>query len=109
MVERGIEPTQPPRDIIEDYSIPALYTEISMLRGKIKNLEETRTKEVEYRQPEPLNKQVVDLLRSGGSWPSTRIIKELGTDHAASINNTLEQLYSLELIKRDWRGWAWTK
>ena len=83
-----------------------------MLRYQKKDLERTLAnaeKQLIHQQqpPEPLNKDVVSLLRSGGPWTSTRIIKELGSDHAASINYTLEQLSELDLIKRDWRGFSW--
>jgi hypothetical protein len=48
-------------------------------------LEKTKAKEVEAllekaKGPIPLDKHVVDLLRSGGAWPSARIIKELTTE-----------------------------
>lgn len=109
MVERGIAGVAPPTtDIIYDYSVSALRLEIMMLRGKNEALERKQAQQPDPTQPGPLDKRVVDLLRNGGSWPSTRIIKELGNDHAKTINNTLEQLYSLELIKRDWGGgWSW--
>lgn len=73
----------------------------------------------------PMDKGVVDLLRSGGTWTSTRIIKELGTATAKgalrneiknnlrldvkAIDLTLETLVNWELAKKDWRGWSWIK
>jgi hypothetical protein len=112
MVERALEiaSTPPPDDHYDDFSITALLTEVRMLRHQKKDLEETIANAEPIRQPpEPLNKEVVSLLRSGGSWTSTHIIKELGVDSLSSINYTLEQLSELDLIKRDWRGFSWIK
>jgi hypothetical protein len=112
MVERALETasTPPPDDNVGDFSITGLQTEVRMLRHQKKDLEETiANAEPNPQPPEPLNKDVVSLLRSGGSWTSTHIIKELGSDHLSSINYTLEQLLELELIKRDWRGFSWIK
>ena len=107
-IEKAIDAsTQPTTDPIYDYSYSALHLEIMMLRDKIKMLEEKQAQHVEPTQPENLDKRVVDLLRSGGSWPSTKIIKKLGTDRSASINNTLEQLAEIGLVRLDWRGWSW--
>ena len=114
-VERALEAASKPSlpyDNVGDLSITGLQTEVTMLRYQKKDLERTLAnaeKQLIHQQqpPEPLNKDVVSLLRSGGPWTSTRIIKELGSDHAASINYTLEQLSELDLIKRDWRGFSW--
>lgn len=50
-----------------------LEHENKILATKLKQSQEVKG----IKGPLPLDKQVVDLLKSGGYWPSTKIIKEL--------------------------------
>jgi hypothetical protein len=93
-------------------------------------LEKTKAKEVDAllekaKGPMQLDKEVVDLLRSGGVWSSTRIIKTvtelylrldenkfkggISEDRTRAIRRTLEELNNLDLVKKTWKGWAWNK
>jgi hypothetical protein len=84
MVEKSIE-DEPTKTKSSD-DINALRKENLELKKENKvleaKLEQNRVREVEglleqARGPMPLDRHVVDLLRSGGCWPSARIIKEL--------------------------------
>lgn len=66
--------------------------------------------------PLPLDKDVVDLLRRGGSWTSIQINTALKTNaaddealRAKSIEKTIETLEGWELVKRTWQGLKWNK
>jgi len=93
-------------------------------------LEKTKAKEVDAllekaKGPMQLDKEVVDLLRTGGVWSSTRIMKTvtelylrldenkfkggISEERTRAIKRTLEELYNLDLVKKTWKGWAWKK
>ena len=79
--------------------------------------------------PPHLDKSVVDLLLSGGSWLSSTINENLiitsgddkqyykfykdatkkKLDRAKAINRTLEQLELVGLVKNTRSGWVWNK
>lgn len=81
MVEKGIEEV-PKSKMKSSDEINALRKENLKLKKEMAILEQKRVREVEEileraKEPMPLDKKVVDLIRAGGYWPSARIIKEL--------------------------------
>jgi len=141
MIEKGI-------DVIEKRSIPRINDteELNALRKE--NLELKKENEVlaarlhqkeiqdaleQSQKPLQLDKQIVDLLKTGGFWPSTRIIANLinhgEMDDAAytptaleervmknanskrrkAIKHTLQELEQLGLLELTPRGWKWIK
>jgi len=104
-----------------------LRQEVERLAARLREAEEVYEKSTQI-HPQ-LDKGVVDLLRSGGTWTSPKINAQLLTadkdlykkffteshaefskvDHAKAINRTLEQLELVGLIKQTAKGWTWSK
>jgi hypothetical protein len=87
-------------------------------------LEKTQAKQVEIllekaKGPMQLDKEVVDLLRTGGVWSSARIMKTLDVikmvnkgefpERTKSIKTTLEVLNNLNLVEYTGTGWTWKR
>jgi hypothetical protein len=121
MIERGVD---------GPVFTTANADEINDLRKQITDLtkrNEDLTARLELTQGMPreepqLDKDVVDLLRSGGAWSAMKIYKEFlltwmdetskmivrDTKRAESISRTLEQLEWLGLVEIDESGgWKW--
>jgi hypothetical protein len=97
------------------------------LAARLSQVEEVYEKSTQI-HPQ-LDKGVVDLLRSGGTWTSPKITEKLliadknqykkffteshaefnKVDHAKSIGRTIEQLELVGLIKESSGGWTWNK
>jgi hypothetical protein len=134
LIERGIEeiesaqPQTKSSDAIND-----LRKENRELRKEVARLQR-EVAAIPERSEEPLlDKGIVLLLKAGGVWSSTQIIKELNKEvprvdmpnfsnkipdissftnkihRAESINRTLEQLEYLDLITNTIKGWKWIK
>ena len=98
------------------------------LAARLREAEEVYEKTAQI-HPQLLDRGVIDLLRSGGTWTSPKITEQLliadkdafrkffteshnelnKVDHAKSINRTLEQLELAGLVKQTARGWTWSK
>lgn len=55
---------------------------------------------------------LIDLLRSGGTWPNRDILQELGVepndaDAIDILTHQLRMLQDLRLVKESPRGWRW--
>jgi hypothetical protein len=114
MVEKALDDT--PKAPTGGDDINALRKEVNILRAEVKLLEKNQRKVAEARLEEanqrdlPLDLNVVTLLRRGGSWSAPNLAKELAAknrEQAEAIYRTIEELESLELVKKDWRGWTW--
>jgi hypothetical protein len=63
-----------------------------------------------------LDKQIIDLLRAGGSWTSQNIISRIMTtggihlsERRKAVKRTLDELERTGLIELTSRGWKWIK
>jgi hypothetical protein len=132
LIERGIEEiesAQPKTRSIDE--INTLRKDNLELRKEVARLQREVAAIPERSEEPSFDTGVVALLRTGGIWSSTQIIKELNSSfrneidesinredmssftnkilHAESINRTLEQLEELELVKNTVKGWLWIK
>jgi hypothetical protein len=99
------------------------------LMARLREAEEVYEKTAHTIHSPQLDRNVVDLLRSGGTWTSPKITEQLLTadkdtykkffteshnelnkvDHAKSISRTLELLEQAGLVEQTARGWIWNK
>ena len=106
-----------------------LRQEVERLAARLREAEEVYEKTAHTIHSPQLDRNVVDLLRSGGTWTSPKITEQLLTadkdtykkffteshnelnkvDHAKSISRTLELLEQAGLVEQTERGWIWNK